>query len=139
MKISTRARYGIRAVVYLATHYQQGPIARSQITRDQALSGKYLHNLFTLLRKDGILRTYRGKHGGFGLARHPSKIKMLDIFEALEGPIMLVHCLKRQKCCPGPAKCMTRFFWKDLGALISNFLANMSLADFVRIYKKKIK
>src|SRR5512141_302090 len=99
LKISTRGRYGLRAMIELAKHYNEGPILRETVAREQEISKKYIHNIFTILKNKGLICAVRGQKGGFLLAKHPSEIRLSEIIETLEGPIRLVDCVGNRSSC----------------------------------------
>ena len=138
LKISTKGRYGLRSMIELANHYDKGPVLREVVAQNQNISKEYIHNIFTILRNAGLVLSVRGQHGGFILAKHPSKIHILEILEILEGPLAPVDCLKNKKICKRSSKCMTINFWSDLSKSVSDFLGSMTLEGFIKKYGKKI-
>jgi len=88
MKVSTRTRYGIRAAIELALHYNQGPLQLRIIAERQQISVKYLEQLVAVLRSGGIVRSLRGAKGGYLLAKAPDQVRMSDIFRCLEGTVV---------------------------------------------------
>ena len=86
MQISTRGRYGLRAMFELARGFGQDPLLMSTVAERQGLSRKYLHTLLTTLKTAGLVRSVRGAGGGFVLARPPAEIKLSEVITALEGP-----------------------------------------------------
>ena len=135
MKISTKARYGLRAMIELALHYEKKtPVLMSLVSKNQNLSEKYLHILFTSLKNAKLIKSVRGKTGGFMLSKHPSKINILWIIEALEGPIVLVNCVDNKGICKRSPKCSTINFWKDTGSILKKYFASMTLENFIKKY-----
>ena len=92
MKLSTRARYGLRAMVELATRDTTDPVMMRSIAEEQNLSKRYLDNIFATLRQAGLVRSVRGASGGYRLARPPELIRADEVVEALEGELNLVPC-----------------------------------------------
>jgi Rrf2 family transcriptional regulator, cysteine metabolism repressor len=104
---------------------------RETVARNQDISKKYIHNIFTILKNNGLVTAVRGKKGGYLLAKPPSEISLDKIIEILEGPVLIVDCVGNRKACKRSAKCRTINLWEDLGHLIKDFLASMTLEDFV--------
>ena len=132
MRISTRGRYGLRAMVVLAKHYGQGPLLMRMISEDQEIPRKYLHALLTSLRSRGLVRSLRGSRGGYTLAREPSQITALDVVTALEGGLMLVDCSESGRRCKRYLNCSTRALWEDLCGMLKERLASVTLEDLAQ-------
>jgi Rrf2 family transcriptional regulator, cysteine metabolism repressor len=131
MKISTKGRYGMRAMVDLATHYGKGHILLKDIAKRQQLSERYLEQLVLTLKAAGLVNSTRGAHGGFTLAKHPSEINLSEIFQALEGPLGLVECVDDPTACGRIDSCVTRDVWQELKDSITSVLASKTLRDLV--------
>ena len=132
MQISTRGRYGLRAMVDMALHVGDGPLALRVIAERQGISESYLEQVFTNLRKAGLIRASRGAQGGYELVRSPQEMTVGEILRALEGPIAPVHCVDVQtpgKACERESICVTRNFWNDLKIHINQFLDGTTLQD----------
>ena len=128
MQISTRGRYGLRAMVDLAMHKQEGPLALRVIAERQEISESYLEQVFTSLRKASLVRASRGAQGGYELVRPAKDITVGDVLRALEGPIAPVLCVENEHC-DREKHCITRWFWQDLKEVIDNFLDSTTLQD----------
>jgi len=139
MKISTKARYGTRALLDLASNMKGEPIQLKDIAQRQAISPSYLEHLFIPLIAAGIVKSTRGSRGGVALARPARDIKLIEIVEALEGPISLVECLGDNGNCPRSGACATQDIWGELSDAIGNILENVTLADLVEKQKSKVK
>jgi cysteine synthase len=140
MKVSTKGRYGLRAMIELATRYTTGPIFIGTISVNQGVSLKYLHAILTELKKAGLVRSLRGRTGGYVLARSPARITLQDIFHALEGPLSLVDCLQEKGACPREGICTTRDVWSDLSRSIDEILGQTTLQELAeRIGKTREK
>ncbi len=128
MKISTKVRYGMRAMVELARQSGDKPVMLSVIAMNQGLSDKYLEQIFTMLRTAGLVKSVRGSKGGYILAGDPEKIRVLDIFTALNGPLELVDCVDSQNCdrCDN---CPTYPLWLELTGAVKDVLGSKTLAD----------
>src|SRR5512138_5976 len=108
MRISTKGRYGLRAMIELAVNHGGRPVPINAIAANQAISLKYLHAILALLRKAKLVRSARGRAGGYLLARSPAEITVGQIVRALEGPVAVVECVKDRRHCPRSAICDSR-------------------------------
>jgi Rrf2 family protein len=132
IRISTKGRYGLRALVDLALNNTGRPVLLGDIARRQGISRRYLERLFTQLRSRGIVRSVRGAAGGYLLARAPQDVRVLEVIESLEGPIELVECAKRRPGCRRRSQCVAADLWSELSELLSARLANITLDDLRR-------
>ena len=138
MKISTKGRYGLRAVIDLAVHGANGtPVFLSDIAKRQGVSEKYLEHIFSALHKGGIVKAQRGRKGGYLLDRPADQITILDIVTILEGPCTLVDCVQNAAVCDRSGACVTREIWNELGAAIRNVLKDHSIASLVEMQQLK--
>jgi Rrf2 family protein len=137
MKISTRTRYGMRALLELALAYGAGPLQIKVIAERQNISNKYLEQLIAIIKTAGIVRSIRGPHGGYVLAKPPQDIKLSDIFKALEGPVLTVECVENKNACEYYADCITRRLWIEVNDAILNVLDNKTLQDLVEMAEKE--
>ncbi|MHC4640325.1 MAG: RrF2 family transcriptional regulator [Planctomycetota bacterium] len=131
MKLSTRTRYGIRAIIELAMNYGGGPLQIRIIAQRQEISVKYLEQLMTILRSAGFIRSIRGSKGGYLLARQPGQIKLSDVFDSLEGNITTVECVEDKNYCDRTADCIARQVWMQVQQAIKNVLQSITLQDLV--------
>ncbi|MGC8972024.1 MAG: RrF2 family transcriptional regulator [bacterium] len=129
LRLSTKARYGLRALISLANHYGEGPIMARIIAKEEGISENYLEQIMELLRRSGIVRSVRGAQGGFVLVKPPQEIKIKEVIDILEGPITLVDCLSSPEICEKSSKCKARPFWERLKENINEFLESQTLAD----------
>ena len=130
MRISTKGRYGLRAMVDMAIHASEGPLPLRVIAERQGISDSYLEQVFTSLRKNGLVNASRGAQGGYELSRPASEISVGDILRALEGPLAPVHCVeKNSKPCDNEKNCITYSFWAELRDKIDNLVDNTSLQN----------
>ncbi len=136
MKLSTRVRYGIRAMLEIAQHGIDKPVDLNEISKNQGLSKKYLHALLVQLKHAGLLASVRGKTGGYLLAKRPEEISLLDIFLVLEGAIELVDCVVHEEFCSRARDCVARKIWLRLGDAIQKELHATSLADLMEESQK---
>ena len=137
MKISTRVRYGVRLMVELGLHYDQGPFYLKQIAKLEDISEKYLSQIIIPLKRAGLIRSFRGAKGGYILSRSPDKISMKQIVAVLNGGLNMVKCVKSPNSCSRVSSCVTRELWNDLGNVISNMLGSVSLQDLVEKCRNK--
>ena len=131
MKLSTRGRYGTRLMVDLAQHYADGPIPLAEIAKRQDLSAKYLEQLIILLKGAGLIRSVRGRRGGYVLARKPGKISVGEIVETLEGKLAVVDCVLDPELCYRADGCPTRDIWVNMTDVIKKELFSLSLGDIL--------
>ena len=137
MKLSTRARYGVRMMADLADHFGKNPVFLKDIAKREDISEKYLSIIVIPLRSSGLIQSTRGAHGGYTLALPPEKITVRDIFDALEGKICLVDCVNNPKDCSRVGICPTRDIWSVLGEKIRETLNSVTLADLVKTRREK--
>lgn len=139
MKLSTKVRYGTRAMLDLATYYGNGPILLKDIAQRQEVSLKYLDRILSSLRAAGLVKTLRGAKGGFILNNPPSQITLNQIVEALEGPLELVECVGNKNFCKRVNSCVTHDIWHELGRAMEVALKTTTLEDLVIRDKNKKK
>mgnify|MGYP001591375229 CR=1 FL=1 len=137
MKLSTKGRYGMRAMLDLAQHYDDGLVLVKDVARRQEVSERYLEHLFLSLKTAGLVKSVRGAHGGFTLARSPNKIKLMDIISVSEGPLALVDCVVDASVCPRSSKCATRDLWHELQSAMGEVLGNLTLQDLIERQRVK--
>ena len=131
MRLSTRGRYGTRLMVDLAQHYADGPIPLAAIAKRQDLSAKYLEQLIILLKGAGLIRSVRGRRGGYMLARKPEEISVGEIVETLEGRLSVVDCVLEPELCYRAIECPTRDIWVGMTEMIKQQLFSLSLGNIV--------
>lgn len=132
MRVSTRGRYGTRLMVDLAQHFADGPIPLAQIAKRQDLSAKYLEQLIILLKGSGLIRSARGRRGGYMLARKPEDISVGEIVETLEGKLAVVDCVTEPELCYRSPECPTREIWVGMTDVLKNQLFSLTLQDILR-------
>ncbi|MGL4730821.1 MAG: RrF2 family transcriptional regulator [Clostridium sp.] len=133
MKLSTKGRYGVKAMVDLAINYGKNPISIKVISERQKISEYYLEQLFSTLRKAGLIKSIRGAAGGYVLAKAPEEVTIYDILEVLEGPIEISTCLDSD-CCDNIDCCATRMVWKKIKESIDSVTTSITLKDIVDDY-----
>ncbi len=134
MKLSTKGRYGVKAMVDLAIHYGGEPISIKSISERQNISEYYLEQLFSPLRKAELIRSVRGAQGGYVLSRSPKDITIAEIMEVLEGPIEISSCLD-EKSCNNVDCCATRLLWAKIKNSIDSVTKSTTLQDILDDYK----
>lgn len=131
MKLSTKSRYGLRAVLEIAKAYGSGPAKRKDIAEIQGISNSYLENILIVLKNNRIIETTRGVNGGYILSRQPKEISVLEVVNALEGPIDIVDCVGSTTVCAKSTTCAARSIWKELSDSWKSILGNISLQDAI--------
>ncbi|MCL1975352.1 MAG: Rrf2 family transcriptional regulator [Firmicutes bacterium] len=133
MNVSTKGRYGLRAIMDIAKYGQERPVTLSAISRRQQISEGYLEQLMSSMKKAGLVKSSRGAQGGYSLACEPDKIEAGDIFRALEGPLALTACIgeAEEQACFMQESCGSRFIWEELQKAVSRVLASYTLADLL--------
>jgi Rrf2 family transcriptional regulator, cysteine metabolism repressor len=139
MKISTRARYGMRAMLDIASHGAGGRVLLKDIAGRQDISKRYLEHMMTQLRNSGLVVSVRGASGGYRLARDPADIRLDEIFEALEGEIAPVDCVSDSSVCGRAEDCVTRDLWCEVADAMRSVLAGQTLADLMKREEKASK
>lgn len=134
MKLSTKGRYGLRAMVDIAQQQEAGPVAIHTIAQRQSLSSRYLEQLLIPLKQAGLVRSLRGAQGGYVLGRSAAKITVGDIIRVLEGPIAPVDCVNEINPdeCQRAEHCVTRKVWTRLRDSMSEVLDSYTLEDLAR-------
>lgn len=137
MKISTKGRYGLLAMIDIAAHQSQGSVSLRSVAERTDLSESYLEQLLSTLRKAGLVKSTRGAQGGYMLAKSPDSITMGDILRELEGSLSPVGCLETSEDSPtsrGCSSCVTRPVWEKLYNSLNNILDNTKLSDLANEY-----
>ena len=136
MKLSTKSRYGVRALFDLAFNGSSLPCQVQDISRRQDISPRYLEQIFQNLKKAGILSSKRGPKGGYCLARKPEEISIKEILRATEGETLFIDCIvttdrrrTRKPDCSFNGCCVTQTIWNDANALINDYFEKVTLKD----------
>ena len=138
MKISTKGRYGLRALVDLSINGRNGlPVLLSDIAKRQGISDKYLEQIATQLHRAGIVKTVRGRKGGYLLNKADKEIRVSDVMEVLEGPMCVVDCVNEPESCSRAALCSTRDIWTLLSHKIEEVLSSYTLGDLAKLQEEK--
>ena len=130
MKLTSKGRYAVTAILDLAFHSQAGPVALSHISRRQDISLSYLEQLFTRLRKQQLVSSTRGPGGGYSLSRPASEIAVAEVVAAVDEVVDTTRCSGAVNCHDGQ-QCLTHELWDDLSQQIYDFLDDISLQDLM--------
>ena len=131
MKLSTRTRYAVRAIIELAQNGNNKPLQLKIIAQRQDISVKYLEQLMAILRSSGFVRSIRGSKGGYVLAKAPNQIKLNEVLHRLEGTVTTVECVENEDYCSRSADCASRYLWVQVEQAIEKVLEAMTLQDLV--------
>lgn len=140
MKLSTKGRYGLRAILDLAVHTEDEAVALSQVAERQGISINYLEQLIAKLKKSGIVNGIRGAQGGYVLARPAEEISVGDILRALEGDLSPVDCVdvkNNDNSCSKSDYCVTKYVWKRISDSINDAVDGIMLSELVEESRKK--
>lgn len=141
MKLSTKGRYGLKAMFELAKNFGNGTTPLNNIAQRQNISEHYLEQLIAVLRKAGLVKSVRGAQGGYILAKPPETITIGDVIRVLEGPIAPVDCVSEEE--PEPCSradyCVTRSIWAKVRDSVTDVLDSITLADMVEEEKSRKK
>ncbi|MEI7641098.1 MAG: Rrf2 family transcriptional regulator [bacterium] len=135
MAISTKSRYAIRALVYLADISEnkgEKLVSIREIGKNEGISARYLENIFFKLKKTGFLKGVKGDKGGFKLAKDPKKISLLEVMLALDKNIFPVGCAIKPETCPRGSKCHMHDVWTDYVKITEKFFGSKSLFDVMK-------
>ena len=134
MKLTTKGRYAVMALADLANFSDQNPVPLRDISLRQGISLDYLEQIFFKLKKDDIVKSIRGKNGGYILAKEPARIKLSNIFSAVDEKVKTLLCKKESKkgCNNKSTKCITHYLWDDLEMHINDFFDKKNLGDLLK-------
>ena len=136
MKITAQSRYALRILLDVAVHGGNGVRSIKEIAASQEISEKFISRIVVPLRRAGLLATERGAKGGMKLARVPEKITLLDLVEAMDGPLALVACLTKPGVCSRQGRCAAERAWGVADAALSDALRGVTLAAVVEDYRR---
>jgi len=136
VKLSTKGRYGVKAMVDLAIRYGGDPSSIKSISERQHISEYYLEQLFSPLRKADLIKSLRGAQGGYILSRNPKEITVAEIMGVLEGPIEISDCIdgEKENSCSNIECCATRILWSRIKESIDSVMNSTTLQDMVDDY-----
>ncbi|MFW2372341.1 MAG: Fe-S cluster assembly transcription factor [Gammaproteobacteria bacterium] len=130
MRLSTKGRYGVTAMMDLAIHDNAGPVTLADISQCQGISLSYLEQLFAKLRKNGLVEGVRGPGGGYRLSRSAEQISIAEIITAVDEKVDITNCGHEGNCQDGE-RCLTHELWVELSNRLYEFLQGITLAQFV--------
>ncbi len=136
MRLSTKSRYGTRAVLDIALHSHNGPVTLNDISVRQEISRKYLGQIVHQLLAAGILESIRGPRGGYIMGRSPKKTKLGEIIRILDGSMAPVRCVDKSKTCNRTSKCATREVWVKIKESLESVVDDITIADLVSRQKE---
>lgn len=139
MKLSTKGRYGLRALIDLAQYSDESPVSITSISARQDISERYLEQLMAMLKKSGLVSSIRGAGGGYVLAKDMKEISVGDILRALEGSLEPVECpgLGTDGGCKASDSCVTKYVWKRINDSINQTVDEIMLDQLVAESRKK--
>lgn len=134
MKLSTKGRYGLRAMIDLVLHSEAEPVSIASIAARQSISESYLEQLIAKLRKAGLVTSVRGAGGGYIPSRKAEEISVGDVLRALEGNLDPVECpgLSAENGCGGADVCVTKYVWKRINDSINRTVDEIKISDLVK-------
>ena len=131
MRLTTKGRYAVTAMLDLALHEDFGPVSLTDIARRQGISLSYLEQLFLRLRKHGLIASARGPGGGYRLQQPGTDISVAEVIRAVDEQVDATRCGGNQNC-QAEQRCLTHDLWEDLSEHITGFLSGISLSDLVQ-------
>lgn len=131
MKLTTKGRYAVTAILDLALHDAEGPVNLADISKRQDISLAYLEQLFAKLRRNNLVESSRGPGGGYRLKKAAEDISVADVINAVDEQVDATRCGGQQNC-QGELRCLTHDLWQDLSDQISAFLAGITLGELVQ-------
>lgn len=138
MRLTTKGRFAVTAMIDLGLHYINGPVTLAGISARQKISLSYLEQLFGKLRRHKLVRSVRGPGGGYCIARETKKITVADIIYAVDEPLDATQCSGRENC-QGEHRCMTHDLWSNLNRRMVDYLDSVSLQDLVEQQQQREK
>ncbi|MGL4601997.1 MAG: Fe-S cluster assembly transcriptional regulator IscR [Plesiomonas sp.] len=130
MRLTSKGRYAVTAMLDVALHSEQGPVTLAEISERQGISLSYLEQLFARLRKQGLVNSVRGPGGGYLLGKPSDSIAVGMVISAVDESVDATKCLGKGDC-QGGVRCLTHTLWRDLSDRISGFLNNITLAELM--------
>ncbi|CED70685.1 Fe-S cluster assembly transcriptional regulator IscR [Aliivibrio wodanis] len=130
MKLTSKGRYAVTAMLDVALHAQEGPVPLADISERQGISLSYLEQLFSRLRKAGLVASVRGPGGGYRLGLKPDEIAVGMVISAVDESVDATKCHGKEGC-QGGTRCLTHTLWRDLSSRISSFLDGITLGELM--------
>ncbi len=139
MRLSTKSRYGVRALFDIAYHSGGLPTQIKEISRRQGITPRYLEQIFQRLKRAGIVKSIRGPKGGYYLSRKPEGIVLSEVIRAMDESIEPIFCVRPprgRKRCRRESRCVARMVWKEAGQRLVDYLSSVSLAEMCRMARE---
>ncbi len=138
MKFALKTEYGLRAMIDLVTRNSMAPVGTKEIAERQEIPEKFLEQQITALRKAGLIRSQRGARGGCTLAREAREITVLEVIEALDGPVMNMDCISDgSHNCSQSAQCVVQELWQESQVKLREYLGSVTIGDLAARQEKK--
>ncbi len=139
IRLSTKGRYGTRLMLNLAKHYNNSDhsIVLKNLSREEDISIRYLEQIIIPLKLNKLVKSIRGAGGGYKLSRHPSKINLIEILNALEGPCCLVECVEDDEYCQRIPICAVHDVWEEASSMLKDYFESITLEDLMKQDEKK--
>lgn len=131
MRLTAKSEYGVLAAIDLAVHHGEGPVSAREVSERRGIPARFLEQLFVALRRAGIVTAVRGAKGGFVLARDPAQVTVLDVVEALEGPLSSNVCDQESSCAKSGA-CAASSVWTRATAALRDVFGTTTIADLAK-------
>lgn len=134
MRLTTKGRYGVRAVINLAAAAKGQPVSISKIAAEEGISPEFLEQIFFKLKKSGLIRSIRGPKGGFLLDKDPARISIKDILDAVGEPVFPTPCTNKgaKQACSRQEQCSATQTWQNFADLIEDFLSGVTLKELIK-------
>jgi len=136
MKLNTKTRYGLRAILEIALHSEEQGILQKDIAKSQQISVKYLDQIIAELKSSNLITTIGGKKSGYQLTRNAQDISVYDVYKAFNPPLKLIDCFDKEHECTMHKSCASQNFWCTLNSEIISYLKSKNLAELVEDHKK---
>lgn len=137
MKLSTKGKYGLKAIFELSLHVNEGPMPLNMIASKQKIPEQYLEQIFSTLKKSQLITSVRGAQGGYFLNKDPNDVTVGDVLTILEGPVALSQCIIDEGSCENSNDCSAKLVWEKLKKGIEDVLNSITLQDMIDDYNKK--
>ena len=133
MRLSTKGEYASRAMLELSRRYQDGPVHSRDISKAQVIPQRFLEQILLLLKRAGCLKSRKGRHGGYVLAKPPAEINVAEVIRVMDGPLAPIDCVSvmAHESCPMEGTCGLRWLWKDVRDAVAEILEKTTFADLV--------
>ena len=133
MRLSTKGEYASRAMLELSRRFQDGPVHGRDISLAQDIPQRFLEQILLLLKRAGYLKSRKGRHGGYVLAKPPAEITVAEVIRVMDGPLAPIDCVSvmAHEPCPMEATCGLRWLWKDVRDAVAEILERTTFADLV--------